>query len=178
MATLWVTTGELRAPNTAPNVHAWESGAPLRDWLRGDWAMLFSHPADFQYQGLEIDRWLSILREEFRSRAVRPLACKRGVAELDGSWVSDLIADRSLVRLESTASAEAEDLPNVPVDLPARALRADILGLPPRFVLIVDDELRRRGVLKYSTGRANVSPLDLLASIDLLRRRNAARIAA
>jgi hypothetical protein len=38
--------------------------------------------------------------------------------------------------------------------------------------------LQRRGVLKYSAGRNSVSPLDLLASIDLLRRRSPARIAA
>jgi len=29
-----------------------------------------------------------------------------------------------------------------------------------------------RGVLKYNAGRASVSPLDLLASIDALRRRS------
>jgi hypothetical protein len=178
MATLFVNAGEAQAPAAALNVHAFEAGTSLRDWLQSDWAMLFSHPLDFQYQGLETDRWLSILRDEFRSRGVRPMACRRGAAELDGSWVSDLIADRSLLRLESASSAETEELPNAPVDLPARALRTDILAMPPRFVLIVDDELRRRGVLKYSSGRANVSPLDLLGSIDLLRRRNAARIAA
>ena len=54
--------------------------------------------------------------------------------------------------------------------LAARNLRADILGLPPRFVLIVDESLTRRGVLKYSAGRSSVSPLDLLASIDAFRR--------
>jgi len=174
MATLWVNTGESRAPAAAPNVRSCESGTLLRDWLRGDWAMLFSHPNDFQYQGLENDRWVSILRDEFGARGVRPLACTRGAVELDGSWVSDLIADRGLVRLES-AGAEA---PNAPVDLPARALRDDIVAMPPRFVLIVDEDLRRRGVLKYSAGRASVSPLDLLGSIDVLRRRHAARIAA
>ena len=150
MATLWVDG---------------ETGALLRDWLQDDWAILFSHPIDFQYQGLENDRWLSILREEFGARGVRPLACKRAVAELDTGWASDLTGDRSLLRLEC-------------VDVPSRTLREDILGMPSRFALIVDAQLRRRGVLKYSAGRSSISPLDLLASIDALRRRNGARIAA
>jgi hypothetical protein len=87
------------------------------------------------------------------------------VAELDTGWASDLTGDRSLLRLEC-------------VDVPSRTLREDIMGMPSRFALIVDAQLRRRGVLKYSAGRSSISPLDLLASIDALRRRNGARIAA
>ncbi len=53
-----------------------ECSAPLlREWLAGDWGLLFSHPQDFQDQGLESDRWLAILCEEFRVRGVKPLAC-------------------------------------------------------------------------------------------------------
>ncbi len=150
MATLWVNG---------------ESGPMLRDWLQGDWAILFSHPIDFQYQGLETDRWLSILREEFCAREVRPLACTRTLTELDAGWASELVEDRSLVRLGGADAA-------------ARKLREDITTLPPRFVVIIDETLQRRGVLKYSAGRSNISPLDLLASIDLLRRRTPARVAA
>jgi hypothetical protein len=54
-------------------------------------------------------------------------------------------------------------------------------GLDPRSerrALIIDAQLRSRGVLKYCAGRASVSPLDLLGSIDALRRRRALRIAA
>jgi alkyl hydroperoxide reductase subunit AhpC len=150
MATLWVNG---------------ETGPQLREWLQGDWAILFSHPIDFQYQGLETDRWLSILREEFSVREVRPLACKRSLTELDAGWASDLVEDHSLLRLGST-------------DVAARQLREDLSGLSARFVVIVDEALQRRGVLKYSAGRNSVSPLDLLASIDMLRRRSPARIAA
>jgi hypothetical protein len=150
MATLWMNA---------------ETGPLLRDWLQGDWAMLFSHPIDFQYQGLETDRWLSILREEFCAREVRPLACKRSLSERDAGWTSDLLEDHSLLRLGGADAA-------------ARRLREDLAGLSTRFVVIADESLQRRGVLKYSAGRNSVSPLDLLASIDMLRRRSPARIAA
>jgi alkyl hydroperoxide reductase subunit AhpC len=141
------------------------SAPVLRDWLGGDWALLFSHPADFQDQGLEHDRWLAIMRDEFRARSVSPLACRRPAGVPDGSWVGELNNDYRLLRLEASAA------PDGVVDLAARSLRDAILGLESRFVLIVDEALNRRGVLKYSAGRSTVSPLDLLASIDAFRRR-------
>jgi alkyl hydroperoxide reductase subunit AhpC len=148
-----------------------DGSAPLlRDWLDGDWALLFSHPADFQDQGLERDRWLEILRDEFRVRGVRPVACSQSAdagAAVDDSWAGELICDYRLLRLQSDTAGDSV------IDLPARNLRADILGLLPRFVLIIDESLTRRGVLKYSAGRSSVSPLDLLASIDAFRRSSA-----
>jgi alkyl hydroperoxide reductase subunit AhpC len=137
----------------------------LRDWLGGDWALLFSHPLDFQDQGLEHDRWLEILRDEFRAHGVKPIACRRPAGIPDGSWVGELICDYGLLRLEDAAADDGV------TDLAARHLRAEILDSPPRFVLIVDESLNRRGILSYSAGRSTVSPLDLLASIDALRRR-------
>jgi hypothetical protein len=58
----------------------------------------------------------------------------------------------------------------------ARNLRDDILHWIPRFVLIIDESLNRRGVLKYSAGRSTVTarsardrPFES-TGIDLLRR--------
>jgi hypothetical protein len=85
-----------------------DGSAPLlRDWLAGDWALLFSHPADFQDQGLERDRWLEILRDEFRVRGVRPVACSPSAdagATADDSWAGELIYDHRVLRLPSDAA--------------------------------------------------------------------------
>jgi hypothetical protein len=50
---------------------------PLRDWLAGQWGLIFSHPEDFQESGLELeqDRWLVVLAQEFRAAGLRPLSC-------------------------------------------------------------------------------------------------------
>jgi alkyl hydroperoxide reductase subunit AhpC len=174
MATVRVISGETQSRSAAQFLRSGNARALLREWLQGHWAMIFSHPIDFQYQGLEIDRWLAIVREEFHERGVRAFACRREGALLDPIWVSDLLADQRPVSIEPVNDT---DIPEI-VDLPARALRDELLGLSTRFVLIVDEQLRRRGVFKYSTGGAKVSPLDLLASIDAMRRRGAERIAA
>jgi hypothetical protein len=145
-----------------------DRSAPLlRDWLGGDWGLLFSHPADFQVGGLEYDRWLSILRDDFRARAVRPLACRRPAGDADGSWVAQLQHDQRLIALVAS-NPGYEDV----IDLAARTLREQIVQLSSHFVLIIDPALRSRGLLRYGAGRPSVSPLDLLGSIDALRRRS------
>jgi alkyl hydroperoxide reductase subunit AhpC len=174
MATVRAISRETQGRSAAQSLRSGNATALLREWLQGNWAMIFSHPVDFQYQGLETDRWLAIVREEFQERGVRALSCSREGAVLDPIWVSDPLVDQRAVSIEPVNETGIPEI----VDLPARALRDELLGLSTRFVLIVDEELRRRGIFKYSTGGAKVSPLDLLASIDAMRRRGADRIAA
>jgi hypothetical protein len=73
-----------------------------------------------------------------------------------------LTCDHRLVRLE----ADGEEV----IDGAARSLRDVILSQNSHFVLIIDPTLQCRGILKYSAGRTSVSPLDLLASVDAMRR--------
>jgi thioredoxin-dependent peroxiredoxin len=151
-----------------------EQGAvAMRDWLEGDWCMVFSHPEDFEDQGFERDRWLDILRQEFQAEGVRALACARDEQACDGSWVSALADDRRRVGLLRAGDAA----PGVS-DLPALVLRETLRGLPERYVLILDEALTRRGVLRYSPGHGRCSPLALLASVHVLRSATCAPLAA
>jgi alkyl hydroperoxide reductase subunit AhpC len=146
------------------------SAPSLSDWMGEDWGLLFSHPLDFQDQGTEYDRWLGILRKEFRASRVRPLACRRPLGDADASWVGELTCDHRLIRLECADASGTDTRSEDVIHLAARALRDVILSQTSHYVLIIDPALQCRGVLKYSAGRTSVSPLDLLASVDAMRR--------
>ena len=177
MATLCL-TDEDRPDDASVSGSASVSGAAcaapaLRAWLAGNWGLLFSHPEDFQYRGFESDRWLAVMHEEFEGCGVRPLAlalaCRAGRRIRDGSWVSAMTGDWRVINLHAAMPARATSAEEI-VDLNARLIQADIAQLQTRFVLIVDAGLRRRGLLRYSAGGTGVSPLDLLASIQAMRR--------
>jgi hypothetical protein len=141
----------------------------LRDWLAGQWGLIFSHPEDFQETGLalEQDRWLVVLAQEFRAAGVRPLTCQPRSGRADASWVSKLTDDQWFVQLEGEVA-----------DLAARQLRSEISAIDSRFVLVIDERLRRRGLLPYRPGSRRLSPLDLIASVAALRQRSTERCAA
>jgi len=141
--------------------------AGLREWLGGQWGLIFSHPEDFQESGLEQDRWLTVLAQEFRAADLKPLACLPSTGRPDAGWVSLITGDPSLVPLEGAVA-----------DLAARQLRSEIASQDARFVLVVDETLRRRGLLPYRSGHGRLSPLDLIASVTALRRRSVERCAA
>jgi peroxiredoxin (alkyl hydroperoxide reductase subunit C) len=147
----------------------------LHEWLGGAWALLFSNPEDFQPQshGRDKRRWLDGLRREFSARAVCALAVKRDSGPQDSSWIEELQRAPNLVRLREPAFAAADE-----VSFAARALRGELLTLRSRFALVIDGALKRRVLLKYGTGDNTGSVLDLLASVDALRRHAAIRRAA
>jgi hypothetical protein len=61
--------------------------AALRRWLRGRWALLFSHANDFAAYGFESDRWLVHVQEAFAAADVRPLAL---ADRQEAGWVTEV----------------------------------------------------------------------------------------
>ncbi len=168
-----------------PAVHAETlAHAPsLRAWLRQGWAVLFSHPEDFAYYDLEMDRWLAIVREAFQTSGIRPLAlapCGQtgpsSAAEsatdfVDSSWISQVSDDRRAVLLEDPLRQHFGA-----VDLQACALRETISVSGPRFVMILDDELGSRKTLSYTSRASLPSPLEILACAATLRGAQSRRM--
>ena len=147
--------------------HISRSIPSLREWLDGAWGLLLSHPADFEDQSPENDRWLQIVTQRFQTSGVRPIVCRRAGGELDDGWVSQVCGDQARVRLTHDEV----------VDLAARRLRDTILAIPAsRFIVVVDPSLEHRKTWIYGNSLAAstaMSPLDLLGGINALgfRRR-------
>jgi alkyl hydroperoxide reductase subunit AhpC len=137
----------------------------LHDALNGDWALLFSHPQDFEPAPSHMQRWLEQLQYELNARRVRAIEVRRERGASAASWIDQLQRNPELVRLREPPFAAAD-----PISFAARALRGELLTQQCGSVLIIDGALKRRGVLRYSAGRSDVSVFDLLASIDALRR--------
>jgi hypothetical protein len=138
----------------------------LREWLDDNWGLLLSHPADFEDSSLEKDRWLEILRTQFRAAGVKPIAYRCMMSEPDRSWVGTVTDDHRRVRLTYSEV----------LDIPARRLRDQAMEVPGRFALVMDSSLLSHIILMYRPGSRPmaISPLDLLGSVEKLRRDQAA----
>jgi len=139
----------------------------LREWLGQHWAILFSHPADFDQEQLERDRWIRVLERGFSEHAVRPLALARhghGGRGASLGWLDEL-GDGCAAEL-STA------MPLNPWhDLRASTLRAKINHSSARFAMIIDPTLRCRQMVLYRVPIDLPSPLELLGWAVALRGR-------
>jgi peroxiredoxin (alkyl hydroperoxide reductase subunit C) len=141
------------------------AGSELHQALNGDWALLFSHPEDFAPGSVGAQLSLEQTRYELSARGARAIAVQRDQGLSAMTWIDGLQRERQLLQLREPPFAAAD-----PISFAARSLRGELLTLQCRFVLIVDGSLKRRGLLKYSAGRSDVSLADLFASVDALRR--------
>jgi alkyl hydroperoxide reductase subunit AhpC len=144
------------------------SRAPsLCAWLRGDWALLFSHPDDFAQYDVEADRWLVLLQQTFTDARTRAIAIASDAHSHQG-WLSHINAGCTRVRL--TAASPWSHI----VDFRSRALRKAIACTETRFVMIIDASLRLRRTFAYSRHDRVPSVFDLIEMAVRVRERSVA----
>ncbi|MGB6452618.1 MAG: hypothetical protein WBE92_17855 [Steroidobacteraceae bacterium] len=140
------------------------SALSLSEWLKGDWAVLYSHPDDFVRCEFELDRWVALARPAFAASRIRPLAVAKPRRPLDCGWVTELTGDARALRLYDPARRR----PDSP-DFFARRLQEDIESMAQRFVMVVDASLRRRKTYAYDAQDRLPSPLNFVRWAAALR---------
>jgi hypothetical protein len=140
------------------------SALSLSEWLKDDWAILYSHPDDFVRCELELDRWVALARPAFAASRIRPLAVAKPGRPLDCGWVTELTGDARALRLYDPAGRRPNSL-----DFRARLLQEDIESTAERFVMVVDASLRRRKTYAYGAQDRLPSPLDFVRWAGALR---------
>jgi hypothetical protein len=130
----------------------------LRRWLRGDWALLFSHADDFASYGFEADRWLVHVGEAFAAAGIRPLLVGPSAAADDGAgWLGEIGGVAADLRMN-----EARRFP-IARGTHEHSLLTAISSATSRFVMILDDSLRLRRTFTYTIQDRLPSPIDLVA---------------
>lgn len=132
------------------------SAVALRTWLGGHWAILFSHPDDFDRQQLERDRWLSVVSRTFGTHGLRAIGLSGCACNVrTHGWLAEL--GNSCAAVLSIAPPPH----GAPVDSRASALRAEIARSGPRFAMIIDGDLCCRRTMHYRVPIDLPSPLEL-----------------
>jgi hypothetical protein len=123
----------------------------LRRWLRGRWALLFSHPDDFANYGFEADRWVDQVKEALDADSIAALAVSTRVAGDHAGWITAVggcfIGERTFDSiLHQCSGAEF-----------ASGYRSS----GRRFVLVLDEGLQLRRTFLYSGTARLPSPIGL-----------------
>lgn len=114
----------------------------LRRWLRGRWALLFSHPDDFANYGFEADRWIGQVKAAFDADSIAALAVNTRAPGDNSGWITAVggcfISQRTFESIVPDCSER-------------------------RFVMVLDDSLQLRRSFLYSDVDRVPSPIGLVS---------------
>jgi thioredoxin-dependent peroxiredoxin len=119
----------------------------LREWLDGQWGILYSNPEDFAPHPSTPRGFVSRLAGEFEQYNVKPIALGSEVGAAPQSWLDVAMEDNSLVIVD----ADGVDEPVI--DLAERALAMKLAEIDGRFVMILDAHGRCRSTINYRPRR-------------------------
>ena len=131
----------------------------LRDWLQGQWGLVFSHPADFAPHSSTPPGFTTCIADDLLAAGIKPLVFSTSLEQLPESWFDHALNDDSVVLL---ANHDARVL-----DLAECALASQLAALNRPFVLILDDRGRCRTTLTYAPN-AQHRPRTMLDIIEIV----------
>lgn len=139
---------------------AHERLVPLREWLRGHWAAVFSNPEDFAPDPSTPPGFVTCIAHEARLARIKPIAFARSLEPVS-NWLDHAVNDDALVVLNHR---------NDIIDLAERCLATTLARLRQPFVVILDERGRARMTLNYRSGDRRRTMLDVVDMVELLRR--------
>jgi hypothetical protein len=143
----------------------------LKSWLRGRWALLFSHPDDFASYGFEADRWLEQVRAAFDAESIAALAISGRPAGDDTGWIATIggrcISHRTFGGIASHAGWRqcSED-----------EFQLAEGSFDQHFVMVLDAELKLRRTFLYSPTDQVPSPMSLASAAAVCRVRSQSQV--
>jgi hypothetical protein len=144
MLMLSTATGEYRPQPTSWSLPRFL----LKKWLRGRWALVFSHPDDFANYGFEADRWIGQVKQALDTGSIAALAISNRAPGGDAGWITAVGGCFISQRTFDSIIRDCGD---------ASAYRST----GRRFVMVLDDALQLRRTFLYSDAASLPSPIGL-----------------
>lgn len=143
----------LRIGDTAPDFKADTTTGPIQfhDWMGGDWAFFFSHPADFTPVCITEMGRTAQLAEQFAARNVKPIGLSTDTVAEHVKWIDDVNdTQNTTLRFPIVADADLEIAKLYDMIHPSESETAAV-----RSVFIIDPDKKIRLTMTYpmSVGR-------------------------
>lgn len=137
----------------------------LREWLDGQWGILYSNPEDFAPHPSTPRGFVSRLAAEFEQCNVKPIVLGNELGAAPESWLDIAMEDRSLV------SVDPDGIDEPVIDLAERALAVKLAAIDGRFVMILDANGRCRSTINYRPRRIDRprTLTDILTMVEVLQ---------